>query len=78
MFAFGRTIDKVKGSCDPTDCDGADVNRAEAMVAHLCEHKVAKRMCAADAVENAFFAPARCFFNACMHAYTHTYAYIHT
>jgi hypothetical protein len=61
MFAFGRTIDKVKSACDAPDdvpCGGPAV-RAQALVTLLCEHNAQKRMRAGDAVEHAFFGPAR-------------------
>jgi hypothetical protein len=62
MFAFGRTIDKVKSACNPPDGGdghGADAVRADAIVEGLCDQRAEKRMRAASAVEHAFFAPAR-------------------
>jgi hypothetical protein len=90
MFAFGRTIEEVKSACDPSDGDvgdvvngGGDAMSAGAIVARLCDHSVGKRMCAADAVEHAFFAPARylyTYIHICIYiyTYTHTYICIHT
>jgi hypothetical protein len=58
MFAYGRTILKVKDACDPRINNDTDVVRATAIVDALTSSRD-YRMRAAEAVRHAFFKPAK-------------------
>jgi hypothetical protein len=60
MFAYGKTIHKVKDACDPRINNNTDVVRATAIIDALTSTRdYTTRMRASEAVRHAFFKPAK-------------------